>query len=117
MNKKAKTKDSLSLPEPKIFQQKLPAGVSTLIGEVAPPEENAPPKEPLVEVGKEKKEPLPRGRKAQELKRVTASIRFREDYLEHLDRLYLTEKLKRRKLTKSEFIEEAFELLFQKYEG
>ncbi|MDJ0766285.1 MAG: hypothetical protein QNJ97_25115 [Myxococcota bacterium] len=94
----AKKKDVFERPAPKGFDQPLPRGVSSLLG------------------GEEEHtEATPAPTKKRKGAREKFSLSYRAGYRSKLMQLYLREKMKNEKLQKSDLVEEALDLLFEKY--
>lgn len=104
---------SVSRPEKKAFTQNVPKGISTLLGDA---EEDAPT---TGEKESEETAPSPMKRKnsdkEEDVSRVTFSLRYKVEYRDKLDKLYLQERLKGNRVQKVDLVEEALDLLFEKY--
>jgi len=109
MSKPKSAHDVVSRPAAKQLGQHVPAGVARLLGDAEPP---------VSEVTGVRSLP-PSGRRKRELvssePRVTFALRYRQSYMDRLEKLYLRERASRRKLAKADLVEEALDLLFSKY--
>lgn len=103
MTKTKESQDVVTRPAAKALGQRIPAGVSHLLGDG----------------GGGAEPPAPKRRSRREAEgseaRVTFALRYRESYMDRLEHLYLRERASRRKLAKADLVEEALDLLFAKY--
>jgi len=108
-----KKQDSLARPAAKTLGQSVPKGVSALLGEEESTSSPKPaPAKPKKAASKSiaeqalKKEP-----------RIPFTLKYRARYMDKLDdfRDFEKKRRKNRKLTKAELVEEALDLLFEKY--
>jgi len=106
MNKPAKKqRDVFERPKPRELDQNLPRGVSSLLGGLVDNDavEDTPPDQ--VEVTQKTKKGA----------REKFSLSYRAGYRTKLNQLFLREKMKNEKLQKSDLVEEALDMLFEKY--
>jgi hypothetical protein len=102
------------------FSQKIPSGISDLIGPVPETKEVGKIEaEAKVELGPKTKMKSSELKEevivAKKLERISYPIRCREDLVEAFDFLYAKQRLTRRKLKKAELMEEALLLILEKY--
>lgn len=109
MSKPKSAHDVVSRPAAKLLGQQIPAGVARLLGV----------DEPLAPEATDRRSAPPGSRRKRELvstePRVTFALRYRQSYMDNLEKLYLRERASRRKLAKADLVEEALDLLFSKY--
>lgn len=111
-----KKKDVFERPESKKLGQAVPKSIDKLLG---PGEgEGAPETEELeAEEAASPEPPQPPPKKKKSEAREKFSLSYKAGYKTRLNQLFYREKMNNEKLQKSDLVEEALDMLFEKYGG